>query len=74
MHVSSADVPRVAPPKTRNSQCLQRVREVQIMRLSATPGLSGAPERKNPVSRQVQTQKYRNYNDLEWSGTMNDKS
>ena len=65
---------RVATTKASSSQCLQRVRETPIMRPSAAPAFSGSPGGEIPVSRQVRTQKSRNYNDLQWSGTMNNNS
>ena len=73
MRAKSAGL-RVATTKASSSQCFQRVRETPIMRPSAAPAFSGSPGGETPVSRQVQTQKSRNYNDLQWSGTMNNNS
>ena len=44
------------------------------MRLSTVPRFSGSADRKVSVSRTVRMENCRNYNDLPWGGTMNDKS
>ena len=44
------------------------------MRLCTVPGFSGSSGGKISVSRTVRTENCRDYNDLPWGGTMNDKS
>ena len=44
------------------------------MRLSTVPRLSGSADGKVSVLRTARTENCRNYNDLPWGGTMNDKS